>query len=1100
MIFKMKDYKKYSISYLWICVTFIWASLISSAVWSWGSLLSFYGYHPLANNLHRLYALAVIFLLWVTGILYYLTVKKKSILSETAAADIEPTQPDIATDTDTEHFFAKHKVKLGNKKKGLFLIMQLGEANPSPLIPQIIRLAPCGQLIASEFDRRGQAGWAEFTSAIYAECCSTIRSADQKLSALWTDLISQCARRITTLPVNSLIITTDYATITNEQQWQNVQAAIMDMTKQLHHRLGYVPPVYFLLKDAQTISGFSEYFQSVSDLQNHALLGITIPVTAKIDAAAYEAMLARGFKTLQKDIEAQIAEKLNRFSGQHEPHALFRFPARFADFLNQYKQRLEQLALFLSGIGGLPPRAAAIACCTTDHVRFLKSFLLYVHNDTATAEHIAAIRQRRRKRRTGLVLASLLIIGLSAGVWTYIFWQSREYLAAFSAKLSATDAALSDMNKHPQKSFSLTSVVTPLLMTRQLMDEQNTNLLRRMAVGSDLRRSLIETHDQLADKYLLPQIVQQLETELRITGTNYSSRNHLFDALALYLSLAGRLVLSEQDLQQLTQNVFKTLGQDYAQNDQMMREIKDLFRAGRVPIRPDNALIEQAQLQLTDLSQASRALYLLEQYSQAAGLSPWQASEIIGPDADDIISFRRPETSQYRIPGLYTKSGFDTIIIPRFSDAIQSVIKTEKVWSKIRPADPSTLAQDVLTTYSTHFYQRWTEYLLNISINPPEVTVVSNQQGMQIRGTYKAPLLKLLSNIAEQTALIPFDTKVSSDLELANNRSSWKDKLPFASLRAFLKNNKTTGTELPLSDQLFSILSGIEKLQARLDTADSTSDGSADLETKLLEQYRRLQELTPELPFPLRPWMEQFSENAKPTLGTAIKKSLGNLWDKQNYGICKMLTTNRYPFQQNTSDEIALEDFTRLFGPDGIFAHFTNEALQPYVDTKSLPWRWRKSSARFLNKASLDMFEKADLIRRSFFQADQKMPSFTVKIRAQKLPDNIAIAIMQIGDTSVSASAQQNDTVSVSGPVSNNENSSKVLIFTDKWHEIASADGPWSLFRLLDQGKVTQITDGQYRVSFAAQGKSVSFLLDFSALYPAYNKALLETFRCTTLN
>lgn len=123
--------------------------------------------------------------------------------------------------------------------------MQLGEANPSPLIPQIIRLAPCGQLIASEFDRRGQAGWAEFTSAIYAECCSTIRSADQKLSALWTDLISQCARRITTLPVNSLIITTDYATITNEQQWQNVQAAIMDMTKQLHHRLGYVPRSIF---------------------------------------------------------------------------------------------------------------------------------------------------------------------------------------------------------------------------------------------------------------------------------------------------------------------------------------------------------------------------------------------------------------------------------------------------------------------------------------------------------------------------------------------------------------------------------------------------------------------------------------------------------------------------------------------------------------------------------------------------------------------------------------------------------------------------------------------------------------------------------------
>ncbi|WP_374834360.1 MULTISPECIES: hypothetical protein [Paenochrobactrum] len=41
-----------------------------------------------------------------------------------------------------------------------------------------------------------------------------------------------------------------------------------------------------------------------------------------------------------------------------------------------------------------------------------------------------------------------------------------------------------------------------------------------------------------------------------------------------------------------------------------------------------------------------------------------------------------------------------------------------------------------------------------------------------------------------------------------------------------------------------------------------------------------------------------------------------------------------------------------------------------------------------------------------------------------------------------------------------------------------------------------QESPGRFRIVFTTQGKPVSFLVDFSALFPAYNKALLEGFQC----
>ena len=797
-------------------------------------------------------------------------------------------------------------------------------------------------------------------------------------------------------------------------------------------------------------------------------------------------------------IETQVPEKLHQISDQHMRDAIFRFPARFADFHQQYRLRLEQLAVMLFQTGNLPPRVNALACCKTNDLRFLKNFFLYLRNDSAAIQTVPVIHRRKRRKRLALLFTSVIIAGVSLAVWHYAIQQSKIYLTTVNHRLKSAEAALSAMDRSPEKSFPLAAIMNPLMITRQLMDELNNSRISKLVSGTELRNSIISTHDQLADKYLLPQIVHALEVNLRLEGTDDDSLNHLFDTLTLYLNLSGRLSLAVQDQQQLLENIFQNLEPKSMPREQMIREFLRIFRSGRPNITSDNSLIEQAQSRLAKLSQASRALYILADNNN---VPRWRAADIVGPDADEIIFVNHPASSSCSISGLYTRAGFETVVIPRFNDALQKVINSRQVWANPEKTDANDLGRDTLIAYAGRFNHIWANYLQHINLQLPDHTVTTNEGLIQTRHSYNARLRKLLTNIADQTNLSPHLAKPDSQLAQASSMSLWQEKIPYTQLRTFLNGNKSPETEQPLLDQLFTTLDLIEKYTYRLSQSDGPSNTSASIESKLLEQYQKLRDMTPDLPAPLRQWIEQFTESSGPALRTAIGQSLGELWNKQNYGICKKLIANRYPFNRTASTDISMEDFTQLFGPDGIFARFTNEALKPYIETGSLPWHWRQQElAASFSQNSLEMFEQADRIRRSFFLSGSKKPVVTVNIKAQNLPAGIDAAIMQIEGLSITGTPQQKDVVSVNWPTEGSNRTSKLVLFADSWHEIASASGPWSFFRLLDKGKIKQESTGQFQVTFNAQGKPVSFLADFSALFPAYNKALLEGFQCREIS
>jgi type VI secretion system protein ImpL len=102
---------------------------------------------------------------------------------------------------------------------------------------------------------------------------------------------------------------------------------------------------------------------------------------------------------------------------------------------------------------------------------------------------------------------------------------------------------------------------------------------------------------------------------------------------------------------------------------------------------------------------------------------------------------------------------------------------------------------------------------------------------------------------------------------------------------------------------------------------------------------------------------------------------------------CRALTTNRYPFSAAAKvNDVSLAEFARLFGPDGLFDVFFRKELQPHVDTRGRPWRWREGEA-VAPDSLLRVFERAEDIRRVFFTQGSPLPRLQFTLRPVEMDE-----------------------------------------------------------------------------------------------------------------
>ncbi|MFW8643319.1 hypothetical protein ACOJBO_13710 [Rhizobium beringeri] len=101
----------------------------------------------------------------------------------------------------------------------------------------------------------------------------------------------------------------------------------------------------------------------------------------------------------------------------------------------------------------------------------------------------------------------------------------------------------------------------------------------------------------------------------------------------------------------------------------------------------------------------------------------------------------------------------------------------------------------------------------------------------------------------------------------------------------------------------------------------------------------------------------------------SARSRISDAWAAEGAGFCSNVVAGRYPFDRKSPRDVAMSDFIRLFGPEGLFRTFFKEKLEAFVDTSASPWGWKGTfGAASIPSAAIAQFENADKINRAFSQ------------------------------------------------------------------------------------------------------------------------------------
>ena len=250
------------------------------------------------------------------------------------------------------------------------------------------------------------------------------------------------------------------------------------------------------------------------------------------------------------------------------------------------------------------------------------------------------------------------------------------------------------------------------------------------------------------------------------------------------------------------------------------------------------------------------------------------------------------------------------------------------------------------------------------------------------------------------------------------------------------------------------------------------------------------------LPPPLNDMVASLAGKAETLAAGGARRQINAVWRTGILPFCQSALTGRYPFAGASAVDASLDDVTRLFAPGQMIDGFITGQLGPYVDMTRQPWRDSQSIG--LSPGALGALARAKRIKDSLF------PSGTFKIRFSLTPqaldsDSDAVVLDLDGqELQYRHDALVPTTFTWPGP--GGTNTVRLTFVPDPSKgppATLTLEGPWSLFRLLQQGSIT--SDGQpdrFVLTLRHAGHQATFKLQAFSVDNAFNPNLLIGFSC----
>ena len=988
-----------------------------------------------------------------------------------------------------------------------------------------------------------QCDWWFTQQAVFIDTAGRYTTQDSDAAAdarEWRNFLGLLRQHRPRQPINGVLVTVSVPDLlAGGAELARQCAAVNARLQELRTELGLLLPVYLLVTKADLLAGFTEFFDVLDGEQRAQVWGTTLAYAdgKKLSGPARPEpeALAADLRVLVERVQGITLDRLQQESAPARRSPIYHFSAQleallpalgaFAEaalaqadqpprqplrgvYLSSGTQEGNPIDRVLGAIArhhGVPTRALPRPD-GKGKAYFLNRLLqgVVIQEAELAGDNVQRLRKLRLAwgAAGGVVAAGMF--ALMAG-WLLSYGNNRQHIAGVGQRVQQlAQQAASAGGQAPGANPEQTRAAVPA--GGQAPSQASTRWLPLYEVlrdlphhggaqpdvvppghgfglfqGARLARSAEQTYHRVLANTLAPVLADRLAAELKQAEGDPALR---YQTLKTYLMLVQPQRLDRATVRAWAAQSFARgpdAPVDAAQRDEWLRHVDALLErnAFQDAVVVDEPTVQAARKALAAVPLPRRVLARLAR--DAAAEPPRRLESWLGPAFVLLFDPKAGKAAPVGLNPFYTREGFSTQVLARL-DATLLQLADEEAWVlglgiqrgeqwRSDPAARAAAAADVVKLYAAAHADQWQAALVAWQLHRPADADALARLNTQFAAA-DSPLRKWLELARSELRFI--DAGAESGAPPLAKVADTLLAERFAALRAY--------AGAPGSAAIDRVLAAV----SRFTLAAGGDAGGAQI-------AQGLQQEAANAPVPFSGIWSTLAEAMLAAQQNALRQGVAARLDDVA-AQCRTLTANRYPFSAAAlQNDVSLADFARLLGPDGLLDVFFRKELQPHVDTRSRPWRWREGEA-VAGDSLLRSFERAEDLRRVFFAPGSPLPRLQFSLRPIEMDE-----------------ALEEFSIDIGGQTLRYENGPRMLrSFT--WPGPAGAtrvtvrakgvrgeahDGPWALLRVLtrqpwERGETAAVS----RVSVVVEGRKL--VLDLGVQGSASTGVLsgLASFRC----
>lgn len=797
---------------------------------------------------------------------------------------------------------------------------------------------------------------------------------------------------------------------------------------------------------------------------------------------------------------------------------------------------IDRLTASLSASFGLPQKRIAPAQRVERRSFFLKNLLTdVIFREAELGTFDPAVQRRRLWIWRGAAAASAVAL-IGAVVFSAVAYRNgRNAITAQAAQLEALQAPLTPFASRkatvdPPDIDTALAVMDEIALSRTEPPGGATDLIGPTA-APEIRQAQTDAYEHGLRNILQPRMVALLESTMQ---RQIRDPEFLFGALKTYLMMTGQAQLDPDFAKAWwteTLPEFATTA-PFSTEEAAAHELAaiDGLAVEQDFIKPDPALVEEALKTICSVPLPTRAYRTLLADPAVAELKDWVPAAFTGPNGGKVLSRRSGKTLRVGIGGAFTYQGFHDVILDRLEDVAGRAALDRSVFEGGCPESAETsvavLSQDILKLYYEDFIAQWDAFLRDVRLVPLTDLPTATENLKDLSGA-DLSLKRLLTAVARETELdrTEDDEDGGGDNKAAKKGTS-KVLSKLGKVGKLVKTGakflpKPGGEEVNTSGTIVAEhFKGIKSTVAEVDGQPPALDAAVAAMLQLsnmlqtvsaspnpqdaIKRQGGLAELTGAvasqaalLPDPVDDWLTGIASDTTGLTEQAVQTELNAIWRAEVLPFCEAALNDRYPFSAESTIDVNVSDFSRLFGPGGLIDGFINNHLISYVDTTSEPWKWRADFG--LDSKALAAFQQARRIRDDLFPGGTG-PVMNFTLEPKDLSPSATRVTLNVDGQSLVFFNNATRPQPMSWP---GKDGTGVITLTfqpvDGAEVMVTENGSWAWLRLLRKNKFapTNLSD-VYLLRLSAQGFYADFLLKAASVENPYNLQMFARFTCPT--